>query len=125
MIDEAFLALISTDAVAQFDEPFPVLSTHWTSRRKAALVAAIKTGEISLEAARRRFRLSDEEFNSWLAAIEKNGTPGLRATRFQVYRDNPVVGRSIRRRSARGPCLFQAPPSGLPATSASLKKKFC
>jgi hypothetical protein len=77
---------------------------HWTPSRKAALVEAIAAGKISLEEAQRRFRLSDEEFSCWVAALEKNGTPGLRATRFQIYRDNPRLAkaRSIDKSSEHG-----------------------
>jgi hypothetical protein len=89
MIDEAFLALISAWGGTEADGSLPTSRIHWTPCRKAALVAAINAGEISRERAQRCFQLSDEEFNSWIAALEKNGTPGLRATRFQIYRDNP------------------------------------
>jgi hypothetical protein len=59
------------------------------TRRKAELIAAVRNGEITLEEACRHYELSPEEFAGWLAAFEKHGVPGLRATRFQVYRDNP------------------------------------
>ena len=42
------------------DPPPPV--TRWTSRRKAAVVAAVHSGEITLEAACGRYELSIEEF---------------------------------------------------------------
>jgi hypothetical protein len=67
--------------------PFP--DQRWVPSRKAALVAAVRAGEISLEEACRRYQLCPDEFNGWAAAIEKHGVPGLRATRFQIYRDNP------------------------------------
>ena len=90
MIDKAFLALISAWGRMEAEETPPTASSiHWTAGRKAALVTAVNGGKISLEQAKRQFRLSDEEFNSWIAALEKNGAPGLRATRFQLYRDNP------------------------------------
>jgi hypothetical protein len=52
-------------------------------------VAAIRAGQISLEEACRRYQLCADEFDTWAAAIDKHGIPGLRATRFQIYRDNP------------------------------------
>jgi uncharacterized protein DUF1153 len=38
---------------------------RWTSRRKAAVVAAVHSGEITLEAACVRYELSVEEFRTW------------------------------------------------------------
>ena len=57
--------------------------------RKAAVVEAVRSGVISLEEACRRYRLSHEEFRAWEKAIDAFGTPGLRATRFQLYRGAP------------------------------------
>jgi transposase-like protein len=62
---------------------------RWVPSRKAALIEAVCSGAISLEEACHRHRLSPEEFASWLAAFEKHGVPGLRATRFQIYREKP------------------------------------
>jgi len=59
------------------------------TRRKAALIAAVRNHEITLEEACRQYQLSPGEFAGWLAAFEKHGAPGLRATRFQIYRDKP------------------------------------
>jgi hypothetical protein len=95
MIDNNFYALILTRAQrAQIGGCSEVSEVYWTASRKAAVVEAIAAGEISLEGAQRCFRLSGEEFSSWVAAREKNGTPGLRATRFQIYRDNPRQART-------------------------------
>jgi len=71
------------------DELPSILVTRWTPRRKAALVKALKSNEISLEEAQRRFGVSPEEFRSWVASFERYGTPGLRSTRYQIYRDYP------------------------------------
>jgi hypothetical protein len=71
------------------DEPLPTFITHWTSRRKAVLVEAVKSKKISLEEACERFDLSREEFHSWVASLERYGTPGLRSTRYQIYRAYP------------------------------------
>jgi uncharacterized protein DUF1153 len=59
-------------------------------RRKAALIEAVRTNQITLGEAYRRYELSPEEFANWVATISKHGVPGLRATRFQIYRDSPV-----------------------------------
>jgi hypothetical protein len=45
------------------DPPPPV--TRWTSRRKAAVVAAVHSGEITLVAACGWYELSIEEFRAW------------------------------------------------------------
>jgi hypothetical protein len=59
---------------------------RWTSRRKAAVVTAIKTGAISREEACSRYKLTDEELVEWERAFEEHGTPGLRARFLQKYR---------------------------------------
>jgi hypothetical protein len=69
----------------------PPLGTRWVVRRKAALIEAVRSGEITLDEACRQYSLSPEEFNGWVSAYEKHGAPGLRATRFQIYR--PLGGK--------------------------------
>ena len=56
-------------------------------RRKAAVVAAVRAGKITMEEALRRYQLTEEEFLSWQRALESHGLPGLRATRIQQYRE--------------------------------------
>jgi hypothetical protein len=60
---------------------------RWVVRRKAIVVHAVRNGEITLQEACRRYRLSVEEFHAWQRAIERYGIPGLRATRLQIYRN--------------------------------------
>lgn len=67
---------------------------RWTPQQKAAVLAAVRSGAISVEEACRRYEISGEEFLAWLRAFETHGLPGLRTTRIQQYR---------RRRSSRGP----------------------
>jgi hypothetical protein len=64
---------------------------RWVVRRKAVVVHAVRNGEISLQEACRRYRLSVEEFLAWQRAIERYGIPGLRATRLQIYRATDVA----------------------------------
>jgi hypothetical protein len=64
---------------------------RWVVRRKAIVVHAVRNGEISLQEACRRYRLSVEEFLAWQRAIERYGIPGLRVTRLQIYRDTDVA----------------------------------
>ena len=59
---------------------------RWVVRRKAAVVAAVRAGKITMEEALRRYQLTEEEFLSWQRALESHGLPGLRATRIQQYR---------------------------------------
>jgi hypothetical protein len=59
---------------------------RWVVRRKAAVVAAVRGGGITVEEACRYYRLSEEELLSWTRAFETHGLAGLRATRIQQYR---------------------------------------
>jgi hypothetical protein len=64
----------------------PPNTKRWVIRRKAAVVAAVRAGLLTLEQACSRYQLSVEEFLSWQRLIEKHGMQGLRATRLQDYR---------------------------------------
>ena len=66
----------------------PPGTKRWVTRRKAVVVAGVRSGLISLEEACERYTLSVEEFVSWQRLIERHGVPGLRATRLQHYRDH-------------------------------------
>ncbi|CAK0769938.1 hypothetical protein WCLP8_4440002 [uncultured Gammaproteobacteria bacterium] len=68
----------------------PPDTKRWVMRRKAEVVAGVRTGVISLEEACRRYTLSVEEFLSWQRLIESHGVCGLRATRLQDYRPGPL-----------------------------------
>jgi two-component system cell cycle response regulator CtrA len=75
------------------DTPDEAETKDWTPRRKAKVVAAVAKGEITLEEALRRYRLSEDEFRSWQRFYEAYGLPGLRATRYQQYRFRPPATR--------------------------------
>ena len=64
----------------------PPSTKRWVVRRKAAVVAAVLSGGITLEEACRWYQLTEEEFRSWERAFETHGLAGLRATRIQQYR---------------------------------------
>ena len=81
--------LLGTSA-ATVDLP-PRGTKRWVARRKAAVVAAVRSGAIDLEEACRRYELSEEEFRAWERGIAAYGVPGLRATRLQIYRDAPLL----------------------------------
>ncbi|WP_209872484.1 DUF1153 domain-containing protein [Azospirillum soli] len=67
----------------------PPDTKRWVMRRKAEVVAGVRSGLISLEEACRRYTLSVEEFLSWQRLIDSHGMRGLRATRLQDYRGGP------------------------------------
>jgi Protein of unknown function (DUF1153) len=65
----------------------PAVDTkRWSPGRKAAVVAAIRSGLIRREEACARYMLSAEELAAWEKALDQNGVPGLRTTRQQSYR---------------------------------------
>ena len=66
-------------------------------RRKAAVVAAVSAGVITVEEACRRYQLSEEEFVSWQRAFEAFGLRGLRTTRTQLFRKR-LLPRSVKPR---------------------------
>jgi Protein of unknown function (DUF1153) len=65
----------------------PPGTKRWVIRRKAAVVAGVRAGLLTLEEACRRYTLSEEEFHNWQALIESHGMRGLRVTRLKDYRD--------------------------------------
>jgi hypothetical protein len=74
------------DLAARFAELPPANTKRWVIRRKAEVVAAVRSGTISLEDACNRYKLSLEEFLSWQRLIDSHGLAGLRVTRLQDYR---------------------------------------
>jgi hypothetical protein len=79
------------------DDLPPPNTQRWVVRRKAAVVAAVRGGRITLEEALHRYQLTEEEYRSWERAFQSHGLPGLRATRVQQYR-GPRPPRSPRSR---------------------------
>jgi hypothetical protein len=70
--------------------PLPELPTagqRWTTRRKAAVVEAVRGGRVSIEEMCSLYSISVDEFRAWERAMDRHGVPGLRATRFQIYRN--------------------------------------
>jgi Protein of unknown function (DUF1153) len=64
----------------------PMDTKRWSSRRKAAVVVATRTGVLTREEARERYLLSHEELAAWEAAFDKSGIPGLRISSLRIYR---------------------------------------
>jgi hypothetical protein len=52
---------------------------RWSSRRKAAVVVAIRDGSLAREEAHQRYMLSEEELAGWEAAFASRGLRGLRS----------------------------------------------
>ena len=68
------------------DDLPPADTLRWVIRRKAEVVAAVRGGLLTMDDACSRYSLTDEEFMSWQASIDKHGMAGLRTTRVQQYR---------------------------------------
>lgn len=66
----------------------PPDTQRWVIRRKAAVVAAVQGGMLTLEEACTRYRLTIEEYAGWQHAIDAFGMAGLRVTRTQRYREH-------------------------------------
>jgi hypothetical protein len=64
----------------------PALSERWTVRRKAAVIQAVRGGWVPIEEIVRLHNLSVDEFLAWERDVDRYGVPGLRTTRFQIYR---------------------------------------
>jgi Protein of unknown function (DUF1153) len=73
-------------AHALLSELPPPNTQRWVIRRKAVVVAAVRSGVLTLEEACERYKLSIEEFLSWQRLIDSHGLAGLRVTRLQDYR---------------------------------------
>ena len=72
----------------------PADTKRWSSRRKAAVVVATRTGVITREEACERYLLSDEELAGWEVAFDRSGIPGLRVTGHRFHRPVRPIKRS-------------------------------
>jgi hypothetical protein len=79
----------------------PASTRRWVIRRKAAVVAAVAVGALTIEEACDRYLLSAEELASWRQAIEHHGLRGLRTTRLQEYRARDRAAREPERHDTR------------------------
>jgi hypothetical protein len=73
---------------SNFELP-PPDTKRWSSRRKAAVVVATRTGILSRVEACQRYMLSNEELADWEVAFDRRGIPGLRSASLHLYRDGP------------------------------------
>ncbi|MBL4768944.1 MAG: DUF1153 domain-containing protein [Rhodobacteraceae bacterium] len=59
---------------------------RWVASRKAAVVRGVIYGLITQADALIRYRLSEEEFLGWVAAVAQHGEDALKATALKKYR---------------------------------------
>jgi transposase-like protein len=64
----------------------PPNTRRWVIRHKAAVVAAVSSGMITIEEACRRYHMLEEELFAWQRAFENFGIRGLRAGSLQQQR---------------------------------------
>ncbi len=70
----------------------PEDTRRWVASRKAIVVRGVLYGLITLSDAKKRYGLSDEEFNSWASAVAEHGTDALKVTALKRYRQPKVEG---------------------------------
>ncbi len=64
----------------------PAGTNRWVVSRKAAVVAGVQAGLLSLDEALQRYDISLDEFMCWKRLIDNHGVKGLRVTRIKEYR---------------------------------------
>jgi uncharacterized protein DUF1153 len=65
----------------------PRPSQRWTPRRKEIVVEAVRGGWVPINEICDLYRISVDEFLAWERDLDRYGVPGLRSTRYQIYRD--------------------------------------
>ena len=55
----------SVQRSSAMDDLPPPNTTRWVARRKAAVMAAVRSGRITMEEALHRYQISEEEYFSW------------------------------------------------------------
>ena len=68
----------------------PNANHRWTVRRKATVIMAVRGGWVPIEEICDLYNLSVDEFLAWERDMDRNGVPGLRSTRYQIYRDTDI-----------------------------------
>ena len=85
----------SPELVHSADDPLRDLPSpgerHWLPRHKAAVVAAVRSKVLSMEEARERYMLNEEEFLSWKEAIDQKGITGLKAARVSAGEPSQAI----------------------------------
>ena len=65
----------------------PRAGQRWTVRRKVTVVEAVRGGLMPIDEACGLYSISVDEFLAWERDLDRYGVPGLRTTRYQIYRD--------------------------------------
>src|SRR5438067_11059462 len=83
----------TNDDCTEVFDPMPALPSpqqRWTVQRKAAVIEAVRGGWMPIEEACRLDNISVDEVLYWERDMHRNGIPGWRTTRYQMYRDSDV-----------------------------------
>ena len=75
----------SSESFEQVPE-LPKPNQRWTIRRKAAVLDAVRGRWLPIEEACEVYNISVDEFIAWERDLDHFGIPGLRSTRYQIYR---------------------------------------
>lgn len=78
---------------------------RWGPRKKARVVAAVESGLLSFNEARRLYRLSVDEFVGWQRALHAHGVQGLRALSGRLSRQ----AKRLRKKGGASPAPHPAP----------------
>jgi hypothetical protein len=73
------------------DDLPPPDTARWVPARKAAVVATVRGGLLTLEEVCDRYNLTLEEYLSWQKSIDRNGLAGLRVTCIHKYRSTEKI----------------------------------
>ena len=63
----------------------PANTRRWVAARKAAVARAVVNKALTRDEAQRRWNLSDEELDDWIARLSHAGESALRATRLRDF----------------------------------------
>ena len=65
----------------------PSTVRRWTVRLKAEVVRAVRGGWVPIDEVCQRYGISADELVAWERDLDRYGIPGLRTTRYQIYRN--------------------------------------
>ncbi len=64
----------------------PVNTTRWVASRKAAVIKGVAAGLITRAEACQMYAISEEELESWFAAVRRHGEKALKTTALKQFR---------------------------------------
>ncbi len=106
------------DGVYITEKVLPQFGTWWSRRAKRDVVLAVLGGILSEEAARRKYRMSREEYQSWVQQYKKHGIKGLNLTTSRMHRTSRLLASN---QSLPGPEFW---PEGTLVTAGSVQLLF-